>query len=249
MRRRSEGPGASQRRHRRCGGWVKRGRLPALLAIACVGVVAYWLVQAPQDNRAPPSTLGLPWQIQVHGDGTATVFGVTLGVTRLGEARDHLGARHMELAVLAAPGDRGRAEGYYSAMHLGPLTGRLVLSAALAPQVVEAMKARAVGRSRLATGTLKYTLRAADEARVLRAPVAAITYVPTANLDAALVEQRFGHPAERVQSAPQREHWLYPEKGLDLMLDQDGKEVLQYVAPRDFSRLRRPLLEGRAGSG
>ena len=37
------------------------------------------------------------------------------------------------------------------------------------------------------------------------------------------------------------EHFLYPDKGLDLVLDSKGKEVLQYVAPADFARLRAPL--------
>jgi hypothetical protein len=37
------------------------------------------------------------------------------------------------------------------------------------------------------------------------------------------------------------EHWLYPEKGLDLMLNDSGKEVLQYVAPREFATLARPF--------
>jgi hypothetical protein len=43
------------------------------------------------------------------------------------------------------------------------------------------------------------------------------------------------------------EHFLYPAKGLDLILDRKGKEVLQYVAPRDFARLREPLTARHAG--
>jgi hypothetical protein len=37
-------------------------------------------------------------------------------------------------------------------------------------------------------------------------------------------------------------HLLYPPLGLDVVVDGDGKELLQYVAPRDFERLRAPLL-------
>ena len=38
-------------------------------------------------------------------------------------------------------------------------------------------------------------------------------------------------------------HWLYPVKGLDVVVREEGKEVLQYVAPREFERLARPLVE------
>ena len=35
---------------------------------------------------------------------------------------------------------------------------------------------------------------------------------------------------------------LYPKQGLDVVVDKDGKELLQYVAPQQFARLREPLL-------
>ena len=42
-----------------------------------------------------------------------------------------------------------------------------------------------------------------------------------------------------------RVHLLYPEKGLDVVVDAEGKELLQYVAPRDFALLREPLKVGK----
>jgi len=56
-----------------------------------------------------------------------------------------------------------------------------------------------------------------------------------------MIVQRFGQPAERVRTAENIEHLLYPDKGLDVVLDSDAKELLQYVAPREFARLREPL--------
>jgi len=40
-----------------------------------------------------------------------------------------------------------------------------------------------------------------------------------------------------------RQHLLFPELGLDLLLDEKGKELLQYVDPTEFGKLRQPLLE------
>ena len=37
-------------------------------------------------------------------------------------------------------------------------------------------------------------------------------------------------------------HLLYPMQGLDVMVDKDGKELLQYVAPQQFAHLRDPLV-------
>jgi hypothetical protein len=63
-------------------------------------------------------------------------------------------------------------------------------------------------------------------------------------MDEATVTQRFGQPGERLVVSEKRVHLLYPEKGLDVVVDADGKELLQYVAPRDFAMLRAPLLAG-----
>ena len=49
--------------------------------------------------------------------------------------------------------------------------------------------------------------------------------------------------AEIIDTDDQTTHLLYPEKGLDLIINRKGKEALQYVAPKDFTRLRDPLLD------
>ncbi len=73
--------------------------------------------------------------------------------------------------------------------------------------------------------------------------MSAIAFIPAANLDEAIVLQRFGAPDERIRADENREHFLYRAKGLDVQLDAKGKEVLQYVPPRDFARLRDPLVK------
>jgi hypothetical protein len=51
---------------------------------------------------------------------------------------------------------------------------------------------------------------------------------------------------ERIAEGPGVNHWLYPEKGLDIVVSDDGKEVLQYVAPRDFRQPVAPLRRAAA---
>ena len=69
-----------------------------------------------------------------------------------------------------------------------------------------------------------------------------LTYLPKTDLEPKVVGKRFGEPAEKIAEPGGRvEHWLYPDKGLDIVMDKQAKEVLQYVAPKDFARLRAPL--------
>jgi hypothetical protein len=59
------------------------------------------------------------------------------------------------------------------------------------------------------------------------------------------VTSRFGRPSERIRSSESVEHYLYPDRGLDVVLDSKGKELLQYVAPQQFELLREPLLRSQ----
>jgi hypothetical protein len=93
----------------------------------------------------------------------------------------------------------------------------------------------------------KVTLHAQDLATVYDAPLSGITYLPRARLDAELIAKRFGAPQRRVAEIKGTTvHWLYPQLGLDIALDQQGHAVLQYVAPERFARLAEPLLRSGA---
>jgi hypothetical protein len=62
-----------------------------------------------------------------------------------------------------------------------------------------------------------------------------------------VILERFGQPAERIRVNEHLEHLLYPAKGLDIVLDSKGRELLQYVAPARFEALRAPAQVSPAG--
>ena len=87
----------------------------------------------------------------------------------------------------------------------------------------------------------RYRLHPDDLPVAYQAPVKVINFLPSFNLDEEIVQARFDTPAEIIQVDAQQQHWLYPDKGLDIILNTDGKEVLQYLPPGDFSAHRDQL--------
>jgi hypothetical protein len=124
---------------------------------------------------------------------------------------------------------------------LGFVLARVIVTVDAGAAAVLAMRERALKAKHMESTTRKITLHPDDLAVVNDLPIKAISVIPTVNLDEATVIQRFGQPGERLVSE-KRVHLLYPEKGLDVVVDADGKELLQYVAPRDFAMLRAPLV-------
>ena len=86
------------------------------------------------------------------------------------------------------------------------------------------------------SGERKVVLGSDQVNRLGEAVVAALTYLPAVNLSTETILKRFGEPAARVPAGRGSAHWQYPDKGLDITVNADAREVLQYVAPTQFER-------------
>lgn len=187
----------------------------------------------------------LPWQVERTASGSTRVLGLELGKSTLADAHQRFEESY-EVSMFARDDDSKVVEVYFDTIALSGFRARVVMVMALNPEQLEGFYQRGVRIATMGSGTRKVTLADNDLQLLATLPIASLTYIPKANLDAELVVARFGKPAERIRekgSDSSVEHWLYPEMGLDLTLHEKGKEVLQYVQPASFEALRQPLLE------
>lgn len=198
----------------------------------------------PAADTAKVPAHGMPWQIDVLPDGRTRVFGMTPGSSLLADARGPFGNTY-QLAVVAPKDGSPSLEAYFDVVMLGALSGKAVLTIEASATELGAMIERAGKADFMATGTRKYRLAESDFLAAEQRPIRAILFIPSPNLDEQIILQRFGTPATRIRQGDTLEHFLYPEKGLDVVLDSQGKEVLQYVAPSNFGSLRDPLLNSK----
>jgi hypothetical protein len=202
-------------------------------------IIPFFIPSSAKQEGVDPNS-NLPWQITLDGQGGSSVFGLKPGVSTLGEVRQRFGSE-MELAIVAEPNEVGMLEGYYSGVSLGFVMAKMVVTVDAKDEAIISMRDRALRAKHMDSTTRKITLNADDVAAADQMLVKAISVIPTVNLDEATVIQRFGQPGERVEISEKRVHLLYPQQGLDVVVDGNGKELLQYVAPRNFASLREPL--------
>lgn len=212
----------------------------ALFVALAALLIGMAMVISPVREADTAQAVAMPWQIEAPGDGSSRVFGLTLGTATLADAR-HVFGKDAQVAIILGSGESGTLEAYYDLVIIGPLTGKLILTLDVAPEAIAAMTGRASKAAYMEGNTRKIALAPDDLQAAERLPLRALSLIPSANLDEATLLQRFGPPAERIRASEHVEHFLYPGKGLDVVLDAKGKEVLQYVAPRRFALLREPL--------
>ena len=182
----------------------------------------------------------LPWLIQVDEKGDSTIFGLTLGRSSLAEAQEAF-QEQGKTNLFVSPDQGFYFETYFKGLYLDGIRADMVFSLevdeAIAPQLYD----RGLRISRLGDGTRKVELAQPDLGLLGQARVVHITYIPGTNLEPDLIAARFGEPARQIVEDSGITHWLYPELGLDIAVNPDGKEIFQYVIPSRFSELLEPL--------
>ena len=212
----------------------------SIIALVLIALLVPFLLPGLGKHEGVDPNANLPWQIELDAQGGSSVFGLRPGVSTLGEVRQKFGSE-MDVAIIAEPDEVGTLEGYYSQVALGFVLAKVIVTVDAKNEAISEMRDRALRANHMESTTRKITLHPDDLAAIEKLPVKAISVIPTVNLDEATVIKRFGPPGERLVISEKRVHLLYPEKGLDVVVDSDGKELLQYVAPRNFAMLREPL--------
>ena len=208
-----------------------------LFALLVVVLAIYPFLDQSEDSE---TLTGLPWQVEIQPDGSTQVFGLQIGSSRLSDVLDILGS-DMDLAIIAASDEVGSLEMYYGHYRAGLLSGKLVLQTGISELEITRLRENSVSSEYMASGQAKkYILSPDDLIQVLQETVVGLTFIPVSNLDEDVVLARFGEPDQRIQLTGVT-HYLYPHIGLTIALHENGKEVLQYVAPGDFQRLIQPL--------
>ena len=195
------------------------------------------LITSINDKRFKISADDLPWQITLLENGNTKVFGITLNETTMREALQSLKA-FPEIAVFEHKDGRQNLEAYISSVSLSGLTAKMILEYGVDKETMDRYIKDSIERDGTPSGAFKYKLNEEDSIEALQAPVISISYFPYAQFDDEIIMQRFGIATETIELNEKSQVLLYPELGLSITFNQEEKEVLQYVAPADFDRLR-----------
>lgn len=209
-----------------------------ILTIILLATIGYFALKPKAENTV--INANLPWQISVHENGTSSIFGIQLETNTVAETIQRLGEDH-DLAIISDHNNHSGLEIYYSHFAAGPIKGKLIIAVDALQNELQLMQAQASSSSYTPTGSRKFLINSDDLKIIQSWPVTGMSFVPSASLDEEIIEARFGKPSDKLSTGKGETHFLYPLRGLDITLNEEAKEVLQYVAPRSFSRLLEPL--------
>jgi hypothetical protein len=212
-----------------------------ILSILGLSLAALVILFFATSGRKPNPNPILPWKIEVQPNGATKVLGLTLGQSTMADARRVLhDIGEMNLFI-----SQGKItlEGYFNSLFVSGIKADFVLSLSLDPETLDAIYKRGARISQLGSGVKKVDISPKDTETAATGIIQRITYLPAADLDGDMISNLFGKPDSIIPEDSGIEHWLYPKIGLDVAVNQNGKEVFQYVHPANFDEVTKPLLE------
>ncbi len=184
--------------------------------------------------------ISTPWAIKTYRDGSLQVLNIHLGSTTLQEVIDSHSAPD-NIALFTHDNKPQTIEAYFSYAPTGPLRAKLVLTLSASRSDMIKMMERATSLSVTTDGHRKLFLSNDDQQSLLTHSVESLTLIPDySGLDATYFRQRLGEPVATHKESESAVSWYYPQKGLTVLIDDDGKEVFQYQNPSDFNRTKEP---------
>jgi len=218
--------------------------LKTLSGLAIIVLIALTAAMFTAGGKMPGQKLLLPWEITTDTAGNTQVLGLTLNHSTLADAEE-LFQSESKVSLFNTPNESHTVEAYFKSLTISGIRAALVLTLNIDQATALQMFDRGQRMDNLGNGRRKITLSSNDLQFAKGSTISLITYIPGTNLDEELINDRFGQPTHRLQEASGIIHFLYPEKGLDIALNQDGKEVLQYIAPANFDLILQPLLQAK----
>lgn len=207
-----------------------------LILILLIGLVlgAIFLFAPAPDPELTRNRTDLPWQLTPLPDGGVRVFDLDLGSATLADAIAKFGQPE-GAAVFQRQKGGFDLEVYFGKVAFGPLSARVVTRLVADTEHKKQLAEQAAKRESSPTGDWKFALHTAEIASLENKRLDAISYVPgTRRLDQTFFLERFGTPAAQLAENENARSWFYPDKGLSILIDEKGPEVLEYVPPRDF---------------
>lgn len=185
----------------------------------------------------------LPWNTSLTPEGYVQAFQLQVGKSTLRDAIN-LFQSFPETAVFSGENKPRTLEAYFGKRRVGLFEAKIILELQASEKQLVRFEADHIERDGTASGLWKYTL-SEDHVRIANdLPIAKLVYLPTIDYDPETISARFGEPQEKLPSKQEGvSYWMYPDKGLALLLNNDGGEILYFTPQANYAALKQELLE------
>lgn len=173
----------------------------------------------------------LPWNAHYDEQGKLHAIGLVIGESTLADAMDLYG-KDVEVKIFSNKDESNKSlEAFFPAMYIGSIKAGLALRLNAPAEQIENAYSNGKKISLTTTGEREVELYTSDASSFFNTPILSATLVPRKNLTDRAIAMRFGEPDRKERQSDGLDHWFFDKLGMELILDPEGPEALQFTAP------------------
>lgn len=206
----------------------KTSKLPVFWISFLGSIVVLWLLIVIQPEREQVDPKHLPWNAHIDSAGKLHALGLIVGESNLQDAMNLYG-KDVEVKIFSDKDESNKSlEAFFPVMYIGSIKGGLAVKIEADEQLIEEVYANGKKTTPTTSGKREVELYYQDAAKFFAKPISSVTLVPRKNLTDRAIAMRFGEPDRKEVQSDGLAHWFYKQRGLELIIDQDGPEALQF---------------------
>lgn len=205
-------------------------RTPPFLIVLLGGILLYFVMLEVAPNRTEINKADLPWNSVLNQDGNVEALGIETNFTPAIDAK-WLFQDDVTVKLFSDKDESNKvAEMFFPSIHIGTIHAAMVLRLNVSEQELSDMYDRGLHTKINQSGNREVVPSQADDLILKQKTFSMITLLPRKDLSEESILKRFGKPHHIKLDDDGLAHWFYPEKGLELLYNETGKDALNYKA-------------------
>lgn len=208
---------------------AKKKSLPVFWIVLLSSIIVLSVLIMIPPERDPVDAQQLPWNAQFNQQGQLNALGLTIDKSTLADAMALYG-KDVEVKLFSNKDETDKSlEAYFPVIYIGSIKAALALGIHASQEELNQAYTNGKKTTVTKTGQREVELYNRDIQTFMQHAIASVTLVPRKHLTERAILTRFGEPAKKEVQSDGLPHWFYPELGLEMIIDQEGPEALQYT--------------------
>lgn len=209
----------------------KKKDLPIFWYVLLGSIAVFSLLLVFQPDRDAVKDSHLPWNAQFDESGRLHALGLTLPNSTLQRAMQLYG-KDVEVKLFADLDESNKSiEAYFPVVYIGSIKAALALKLEVKQPELDAAYELGKKISITTSGGREIELYHSEVKKLLDKKISSITLIPRKHLTERAISKRFGEPDKKEIQSDNLAHWFFHDLGLEMIIDNEGPEALQYALP------------------
>ena len=182
--------------------------------------------RSPRNNPISDDQT-LPWQSKVNASGQTEIYNLVIGSSSFQDAIRTFG-KDLEVSLFKNQDESFQLEAFYNNIEISQIRGQLIVELLMSENQLSFLQNNIKSSEKLPTGNEKFELNLFAKSSLRNLMIKKIVFIPKTDIAPSTIIDRFGK-ADKISSDAQGvEYWIYQDKGLRIIYNANGKEMMEY---------------------